>query len=218
MCWRDLLFIHWRVDADEISRLLPDGVKVDTFDGSAWIGLIPFKMDRVRFFGMPSLPTLGRFHECNVRTYVLRDGVPGVWFFSLDAASRLAVFGGRNLWKLNYIHARFQVEARGDTTDYRLERADGRRSHINWTVGDALPTSESGSLRHFLTERYYLYAGRSGHLKRGAVWHEPWTLRQATLNRLDDELIPELALETTDEPVCMAADPVDVLGWTNKRV
>jgi len=218
MCWRDLLFVHWRVDPDALAELLPEGLEVDTFDGHAWLGLIPFRMDRVRFFGLPSIPTLGSFPECNVRTYVLRDGVPGVWFFSLDAASRLAVLGGRNLWKLNYIHARFMIDSHGDTTDYRVRRSDGRSAHLNWTVGERLPASEAGSLPHFLTERYYLYAGTSRRLLRGAVWHEPWTLRRATLNRLDDEFIPQLGVETLEDPVCMAADPVDVLGWTNRRV
>jgi uncharacterized protein YqjF (DUF2071 family) len=218
MRWRQLLFAHWRVDPSLMSSLLPEGMEVDTFDGSAWIGLIPFLMDDVRFFGLPGLPTVRRFHECNVRTYVLHDGVPGVWFFSLDAASRLAVLGGRNLLNLNYVNARFKVKTEADSVDYRLTRSDGSGARIHWTPGAELPPSESGSLRHFLTERYYLYAGRNERIWRGAVWHEPWTLREVEVHELQDDLIAHAGIETEDGPAFMAADPVDVLGWKNLRV
>lgn len=218
MRWSDLLFVHWRVDPELMRGLLPPGLEVDTFDGSAWVGLVPFLMDDVRFFGLPGLPTLRRFHECNVRTYVLRDGIPGVWFFSLDAASRLAVFGGRNLWGLNYVNARFRVGHEEGGTDHRLVRRDGRRTRVHWSPGEVLPPSESGSLRHFLTERYHLYARRRGRLLRGTIWHEPWTLRRAEIHELDDELVAAAGVETEGDPSFLAADPVSVLGWRNQRV
>lgn len=218
MSWRHLLFLHWRVDPEQMQHLLPKGLEVDTFDGSAWIGLVPFQMDQVRFFSLPKIPTTSTFFECNVRTYVLQDGIPGVWFFSLDAASRLAVLGGRNLWKLNYIHAKFDVSIEGDRVDYTLARHDGTRSRIHWTAGSELPKSEPGGLRHFLTERYYLYASQAGKIWRGPIWHEPWRLREAALHDLDDNLIAQTGIETEGEPALMAADPVDVLGWSNRRV
>ena len=217
MDWRELLFVHWRVDPDQLAEVLPDGLEVDTFDGSAWIGLVPFLMDDVRFFGLPGLPTLRRFHECNVRTYVLRNGVPGVWFFSLDAASRLAVLGGRRLWKLNYIHSRFDVRKDGATVDYRLRRPDGTGCHVQWTPTDPLPRSEPGSLRNFLTERYYLYAGGAHRLLRGPVWHEPWSLRRADVHVLDDQLVGRTGIETIGDPVCIAAEPLKVRGWVNRK-
>jgi uncharacterized protein YqjF (DUF2071 family) len=218
MNWRDLLFVHWRVDPDQIAAHLPRGMQVDTFDGSAWIGLVPFLMDDVRFFGLPGIPTLRRFHECNIRTYVLVNGVPGVWFFSLDAASRLAVLGGRHLWNLNYIYSGFKVANEAETIDYRVRRTDGLHSHLKWTPGDYLPPSEPGSVRHFLTERYYLFANRRDRVWTGPVWHEPWRLRQARIHAFDDELVDGTGLETSGDPVFMAADPVDVLGWRNQLV
>ena len=218
MNWRHLLFIHWRVDPAQMQALLPAGMEVDIFDGSAWIGLVPFQMDAVRFFGLPWIPTTGRFFECNVRTYVLHDGVPGVWFFSLDAASRLAVLGGRNLWNLNYIHARFDVGIENDSVRYALVRGDGTSSRIHWTAGEPLPQSEPGSLRHFLTERYYLYAGRNNKLWQGPIWHKPWKLRNAELHDLDDQLVERTGLVTEGDPAVMAADPVDVLGWSNRLI
>ena len=218
MTWKDLLFIHWRVDPELLQKTLPEGLEVDTFDGSAWIALVPFTMAATRPSFFPPLPIARNFHECNVRTYVLKDGVPGVWFYSLDAASRIAVFGGRHLWHLNYVNARFQVKKNDRTHDYRLKRQDGKGTRIKWRTGDAMPRSEFGSLRHFLTERYNLYSGKDQRIWRGAVHHEPWTLRQAELLELDDELVSEAGIEMIGDPICMAADPVAVRGWMLKRV
>ena len=87
MTWRSLLFLHWPLPPDAVRPLLPAEMTLDTFDGSAWVGLVPFTMTGVKFRWLGSIPSMRRFHECNVRTYVHRDGEPGVWFFSLDAAS-----------------------------------------------------------------------------------------------------------------------------------
>lgn len=218
MSWRNLLFLHWRVDPELIEPLLPKGFQLDTFDGCGWIGLIPFTMDDTRPRGFPRVPGLSRFHECNVRTYVLHDGVPGVWFFSLDAASRLAVLGGRSLWKLNYVHASFDVTREGDRTDYAVRRRDGTTSRITWRTGPELPPSESGSLRHFLTERYYLYSEHAGRIWRGAVHHKPWKLKEAQVLSLEDQLVERAGIEVEGPPSCMAAEDVEVRGWSLQRV
>jgi len=113
-CWHNLAFLHWRVPADKLATLLPSGLEVDTFDGSAWVGLVPFRMSGVRPWWFPSLPGVSAFDETNVRTYVHHNGVPGVWFFSLDAANRLAVRVARWRWRLNYHHATMRVERIGE--------------------------------------------------------------------------------------------------------
>lgn len=110
MTWLNLLFLHWRFNPNAIRPLIPQQLELDTFDGSAWVGLIPFKMHNCEFAGFKWLPTLRNFYECNVRTYVRCNGQPGVWFFSLDAQSLTPVLGGRHLWKLNYIHSKFNVK------------------------------------------------------------------------------------------------------------
>ncbi|MEC7352772.1 MAG: DUF2071 domain-containing protein [Planctomycetota bacterium] len=218
MSWRNLLFAHWRVDPDRLASLIPAGLELDTFDGCGWVGLIPFTMDQTRPWGLPSLPGISRFHECNVRTYVLCDGVPGVWFFSLDAASRIAVAGGRMLWKLNYVHAAFEVSTADGRTDYAVKRADGTRSRVSWREGAELPTSESGSLRHFLTERYCLYSASRGRVWRGGIHHEPWRLREAELLDLDDGLVASAGIEVEGPPCCMVGGDVEVRGWNLRRV
>ena len=111
--WYDLGFVHWRVSADQVATLLPNGLEVDTFDGSAWIGLVPFRMAGVRPRWFPAVPGVSACNETNVRTYVHYRGVPGVWFFSLDAANRCAVFVARWRWRLNYHHATMRVERCG---------------------------------------------------------------------------------------------------------
>src|SRR5687767_6035095 len=121
MRWHDLLFVHWPVPLAAVRKVLPAGVEPDVFGGSAWVGLVPFTMTGVRPLGL-ALPTAHAFHECNVRTYVTIGGVPGVWFFSLDAASRVAVHGARLSWGLPYLHARITLAREGGRIDYSVRR------------------------------------------------------------------------------------------------
>ena len=196
-------------------RLVPDELEVDTYDGNAWVGLIPFTMRHCSFRGVPPLPGLGTFLECNVRTYVRHRNVPGVWFFSLDAASRLAVIGGRVVWGLNYRSARFQRGIEGDTVRYGLSRHKGDASgRLDWTPGPPLPPHSPGSLECFLVERYHLYALRRGRLLRGRVDHEPWPLRAATAESVDTGLVRAAGIEASGPPVMHCSDGVKVHGFS----
>jgi uncharacterized protein len=122
MRWHELLFIHWPVPAGSLRPLIPAGLELETFDGAAWLGVVPFRMSGCRVRGLPPVPGLSAFPELNVRTYVSAEGKPGVWFFSLDAASWLAVRGARWLFHLDYFDARMSVARKGNEIDYRSTR------------------------------------------------------------------------------------------------
>lgn len=174
MRWASLAFLHWPADASIIRTMVPQPLEIDTFDGSAWIGLVPFTMPLVKHRLFGSIPTMARFHECNVRSYVRYGRERGVWFHSLDATSRLAVAGARLRWRLNYRRAAIELAEAGSTIDYRVRRLD-HCTHVHldqpgvnlkertpmldcsWTLGEALPPSEPGSFEQFLTERYALF-------------------------------------------------------------
>jgi uncharacterized protein len=167
--WRKLLFLHWRADPAAIQATLPPGLTVDTFDGAAYLGLVPFTMRDVRPVWSPSIPGLSHFHETNVRTYVHRDGKdPGVWFYSLDAANPIAVVLARSLWKLPYHFARMELRNGEGVIEYR----SGRRwpkplpgdCEIHYRVTGTPRASEPGTLEFFLAERYLLYAFARGRL------------------------------------------------------
>ena len=220
MRWLHLAFIHWPVDAGSVRRLLPEGVELDTFGGHAWVGLVPFTMRDVRHItpaGRIGLPTPTHFHECNVRTYVRagKDAKPGVWFFSLDAASRLAVWGARAAWNLPYFHAEMSLRRSGDTIEYRTKRAGKPHGlHVIWQAGEPLPPSPPGSLAHFLTERYCLYTARARRILRGDISHAPWPLRAARLQALDDSLVGAAGIGVTGEPIVWHADELAVEAQT----
>ena len=183
MTWEKLAFFHWRASSDLIARHLPRGVDLDTFDGDAWIGIVPFVMTGVRFGPVPAPFGARRFLELNVRTYVLDHGVPSVWFFSLDASNPLAVRGARRFYHLPYFDANLQV-AEGSSIDYT-----GTRVHKNAPPGawrcsyrpvGAVFRSQPGSFAYWATERYRLVtANRRGRLVRGDVFHRPWPLQDA---------------------------------------
>ena len=198
--WGKLLFMHWPLDAALLRPLIPKQLEIDTFDGSAWIGVIPFTMWGIRAAFLPPIPGTSAFHELNVRTYVHLNGVPGVWFFSLDAASKLAVWGARKFYHLPYFFAHMSLDQIGTTISYSSHRRDDHgppaELQARWSIGEPLLISIPGSLEFFLTERYCLYSENNGEVYRARIHHQPWPLQNATLSSLYSTMIESLGVPT----------------------
>jgi uncharacterized protein YqjF (DUF2071 family) len=175
--WHELGFLHWRVEAARLRSLIPFGLTLEEFDGSAWVAVTPFWMSGVTLRGMPALPFLSRFAELNTRTYVARDGISGVWFFSLDAASRLAVLAARALFHLPYHFARMSHQTIDGVVHYRSHRPGGPHFEARYAPKGPKSLSQPGTVEHWLTERYCLYASRAGRLYRAPIQHVPWPLQ-----------------------------------------
>jgi uncharacterized protein YqjF (DUF2071 family) len=182
--WHDLLFAHWPVDARSLQEQLPAGLPLDTFDGQAWIGVVPFRMTNVAPSGVPAVPIVSSFLELNVRTYVTLHGKPGVYFFSLDANSTIAVAAARTLLHLPYYSATMKMEWQGGQFAYTSTR-DTRMDGVAEFAGTYRPigpaqTPQPGSLEYFLTERYCLYiVDSSFRARRLEIHHWPWPLQMA---------------------------------------
>lgn len=186
--WRLLTFLHWRVAPETLQALLPSGLQIQQFDGSAWLGVVPFSMERVRPWWSPAIPGVSWFLETNVRTYVVDErGVAGVWFFSLDANSRLAVNLARTVWHLPYKLAAILLDV-NRTYDHAgpaqiryagLRKEDPAAQYeltINLPHAEPKP-AELGTLAHFLVERYLLFAtDRKQRLRSGRVHHQPYRI------------------------------------------
>ncbi len=208
--WNDLLFAHWPVPPAEITPLLPSGLVVDTFDGSAWIGVVPFWMDRVRLHGIPPVPGTNRFPELNLRTYVREENTnrAGVYFFSLDAANPLAVSVARLFFQLPYYWARMDIQSRDDgeflyTSERHLTRKPVRFRARYRSLGPtrALAQSCPGTVEHFLTERYRLYTSDSrGKLLQGDIHHMPWPLEAAEAEFERNDLPAAHGIRLPDAP------------------
>lgn len=217
--WRDLLFLHWEVPEAALRPHVPRSLAIDTFDGRAFLGLVPFAMHGVRPAGAPRVPGLSDFLECNVRTYVRGpDGAdPGVWFFSLDAASTPAVRIARALWKLPYHRADMRLTRDGDSVRYEsVRRSDQARCRVVYAPDPDSPPAASppGTLEHFLAERYVLYAGDERRLFRGRVRHTPYPLRRARFHDLDQTLTDAAGIRVDGPPILAhhaAGVVVDVL-------
>jgi len=226
MTWSDLLFAHWSIDPAKLRSLIPDELEIDTWEGRAWVALVPFLMSGVRKAYFPPMPTTHRFPECNVRTYVFprgRPDLPGVWFFSLDASSRIAVYTARTFWRLNYKYGRLTTQRTGNDVTYAVDRLDAPRAAMRcaWRVGPPMQRSQPGELAHFLTERYHLFTmNRRNQLCMGRIWHEPWPLREARMLSLNDELVRAAGIDvdTNQPPITWHADRVDVQAWSIQRV
>ena len=222
--WRHLTFIHWRVPESLLRPLVPEELAIDTFDGEAFVGIVPFTMLGVRPRWAPALPGVSRFHETNVRTYVHRRATdPGVWFFSLDAANRLAAWAARTFWHLPYHHARMSLEVGDDVIRYASERRGGGEARFRGSCRPAGEprAAEPGTLEHFLAERYLLYAlARDGALRRGQVHHAPYPLQPATLADWDESLLAAAGIvrPAGEAPLVHFAAGVDVEVFALERV
>ncbi|GIJ69824.1 YqjF family protein [Virgisporangium ochraceum] len=216
--WLDLTFLHWRYPADVVQRLLPPGLTVQEFDGSAWIGLVPFTMSGVRFPGVPALPWMSRFPETNVRTYVTGpDGSQGIWFFSLDATRLPAVLVGRTTYRLPYVWSRMRVQATPGRFRYTSARRwPGPRGARCDAVVARGPAIEPGALEYFLTYRFQLYSVIRGRLVQALAAHGPWPLFGGTLESLSENVIAAGGLPAPEgEPLVHTSPGVAVRigGW-----
>lgn len=210
--WRDLAYLHWRYPVDEVKALLPAGLEVDTFDGSAWVGLIPFSMRNIGLPRLPAVPYLGSFPEVNVRTYVRHNGVPGVWFFSLDVNRLLPAFVARTTYFLPYCWGSARNERVNDSLVTSVKRRWPSRAatEIVVDIGDA--TEQPDDLQVFLSARWGLYSkGLRGNLRYAPVEHERWPLHRASLVSLDDSLVTAAGLlPPAGEPHVMFSPGVSV--------
>jgi uncharacterized protein YqjF (DUF2071 family) len=180
--WNDLLFAHWRVDAAQMRRAVPGVFDLDLFDGDAWLGIVPFSMTNVGVRNVPRLPWLSAFPELNVRTYVRVGDRPGVYFFSLDAGRRLAVAAARALLNLPYYDAVMSAGRDGEVVEYHSVRRRHPPAEFRtvYEPAGAPFVADTGSIEHFLTERYCLYhRDRRGRPYRLEIHHRPWRLQAA---------------------------------------
>jgi uncharacterized protein YqjF (DUF2071 family) len=221
--WHELLFAHWPVDFAVIRAKVPHALPIDTFDGHAWLGIVPFRMSNVAPRGVPALPWMSAFPELNVRTYVTLDAKPGVYFFSLDAANPVAVRVAR-LLHLPYYTAAMEVAAGGDWIHYRSRRSARRGEPAELQaryrpVGDPRPPLP-GTLEYFLTERYCLYTVDSaGRRARLDIHHPPWRLQSAeaefAVNTMADASgirLPAIA------PLLHYSQRQDMIAWLPERL
>jgi uncharacterized protein YqjF (DUF2071 family) len=220
--WDELTFLHWRFQPEDVQRLLPAGLTVETMDGTAWVGLVPFFL-RVGLPGVPSVPWMSRFAETNVRTYVRsRDGARGIWFFSLDAARLGAVVVARSTYRLPYFWSAMSIDRRPSTIAYRCRRRwpgpRGARSDVAIEIGDPFRPDELTELDHFLTARWALFSSPRSGLRHALAQHDPWPLHRARAIRVRDELIMAAGLpEPTGEPLLHYSPSVEVrIGWPSR--
>lgn len=221
--WRDLLFLHWEYPFAAIQATLPDGLHVDTFAGKAYLGIVPFFMRQVRPRFFPAVRGISHFMELNLRTYVHDEaGVPGVWFYSLDANQWLAVKIARRFFHLPYEHAAMESSrTKSGAIRYRSVRAGAPAPTIfEYAAGEVLPAAAPGSLEFFLVERYRLYASANGRLRRGAVFHPPYPLCRAQVSVWDENLLTLDGFPATGRaPDHVLMSPgVDVLAFATQEV
>jgi uncharacterized protein YqjF (DUF2071 family) len=219
--WGSLLFIHWTFSPGELQSLIPDGLEIDTFGGNAYVGITPFTLWNARPIFTPAIPYLSDFHEINVRTYVHRDGVPGVYFFSLDANRLIPVIGARNMFHLPYRLGEISLHRRDNAVDFTLERREEPKAFFNarWVEDPESFQAEPGSLEFFLSERYCLYTQDGHKLLRCRIAHEPWPLRQAKLLSYKTDLFEANGLPVPGQPpITHAGGPVHVEVWPLESV
>lgn len=223
--WTDLLFAHWPIEPSVMRAVVPSSLPLDTFDGAAWLSIASFRLSHLRPHWLPALPIVSAFLELNVRTYVTLDGKGGVYFFSLDAGSALAVAGARAAYHLPYFNADMQMRTTADgAIEYSSHRTDRRGQpadfRARYRATGPVDFSRSGTLDHWLTERYCLYTtDDGGHVYRAEIHHHQWPLQPAEAS-LDENTLPLAAgLSIPDiAPRLSFSSLLDVVVWAPERV
>jgi len=219
--WCDLLFAHWEVSAEQLRRLVPSPLELDLLNGKAYVAVTPFRITRLRPRYLSSLPAISHFPELNVRTYVRYKGIPGVFFFSLDAGNLSAVWGARIGYGLPYLHARMSIGASADKFDYSSKRLqDPKPAEFlgrYWPVSEPRPR-EKNSLEFFLTERYCLYTVRKGQVFRAYIHHVPWPLQDADAEIQINTMAKAAGIDLPDtKPLLHFSRFLQVLVWRPER-
>jgi uncharacterized protein YqjF (DUF2071 family) len=222
--WSDLLFMHWPVATDVLRPLVPRALALDLHAQTAWVSVTPFYLSDLRARGTPALPWVSEFPEVNVRTYVTVDGRPGVFFFSLDAGSKLAVLGARTLFHLPYYDANMHIRACADgSLDYQSRRTQGdltAQLRLTYAPNGSMAQTDKHSLDHWLSERYCLYAtDHRGRVYRTDIHHLPWPLQPARVEIEENTMAAAAGISVPPEPQRTAfARQLDVLIWSPERV
>lgn len=220
--WADLLFMHWPVDANLLRPLIPAPLEIDRFENYAWIGITPFTMPHLRIKGLPEIPGIHSLHEVNVRTYVHFRGMPGVWFFSLDASKIIPALAARLLYSLPYHKASIDFQAmRGGTFQFTSRRLDDSDAELEvlWKEGINLRSPDTNSLAFFLAERYCLYSADEDHLYRARIYHAPWQLRDVELIGFRSTLLSAIGLpDPATSPLLHFARKQNVEVWPSETL
>jgi uncharacterized protein YqjF (DUF2071 family) len=224
MCWQNLLFMHWPVRDNVLRPLIPSDLTLDTFDGSAWLGVVPFRMSGVRPRSLPRVPWLSDFPELNVRTYVTAEGRPGIWFFSLDAHNPVAVRLARATFHLPYFDAKMYYHVAGEEVRYRSVRTHRGAPPTEFAaryrpVGNPFE-SRPETLENFLTERYCLYAAdKRGNVRRGDIHHHLWPLQPAEAEIGILAMTQQIGIALPERaPILHFSKQLDVLAWLPRRI
>lgn len=220
--WHDLLFAHWPVSKSELRVHVPTGLELDLFDNQAWLGVVPFRMTNVAPRGISALPFVSAFSELNVRTYVTRDGKPGVYFFSLDADSQLAVRVARSMFNLPYYLAQMTLNANGSGIEYASRRTSGdARAELEIVYRDSGPVFEAqrGTLDYFLTERYCLYTvDEKFRTYRLEIQHRPWALQPAEAEIRVNTMADAAGIRLPAmQPILHFSRRQDIVAWPLER-
>jgi uncharacterized protein YqjF (DUF2071 family) len=219
--WHDLLFAHWPLPPQILRPLVPQQLPLDSYDGQCWLAVTPFHMSNVRPRGVPPLPGFSRFPELNFRTYVKIEDKPGVYFFSLDAGILSAVFAARSFYRLPYYYARMKAEVRGEEIGYTSERRVPANATFRGRYRPVSPVRlhASGSLEHWLTERYCLYTTTGRSTFRAEIHHLPWTLQDAETEIEANTMAAAAGIPLPDvAPLLHFSRKLDVLIWPLRRV
>ena len=213
--WSDLLFAHWPISVEQLRPLVPEMLELDTFEGRVYMSITPF----ILCVQPRGFPPLSQFPEMNCRTYVRFRGKPGIFFFSLDAASRLAVWGARTFYRLPYFYSRMSAVHRGEKIEYSSRRlSQTALFKAEYQPQGPVFNAELGTIQHWLSERYCLYTTSGGQVYRGEIHHVPWPLQEASCRIAENSVAAAAGIQLSETPPLLNfARKLDVLIWPLRK-
>ncbi len=214
--WRHLTFMHWEVDVEKLQPHIPEGLEIDLFEGKAYVGTIPFLMKNVRPRLLPAVPGISTFPEFNIRTYVVKNGKPGVLFLTLDAQSRITCYHAPRKYGLPYRYAKCNISTKDGIYKWNSKRkSDGAVLSGECRPKGDLMQAEKGSLEEFLFERYSLYTNHRNKIHMAYTQHNPWQYKEGEVEITDNSLTEsyDLGIDVLKPEYVHISDGVHVHTW-----
>ncbi len=219
--WQNLLFLHWPIAETELRPLIPESLEIDTFEGQAWVGITPFHLTGLRLPSLPPIPGISDFDEINLRTYVHREGTPGIWFFSLDSSKIIPALAARLLFAAPYFSASIDFIQNDGEFRFDMQRTlePQARFHAEWRRGTRLRAPDLESLAFFLVERYCFFAEAAGKLSMTRIYHHPWILEEADVRSWHSTLLSAVGpSDPVGEPLAHFSESLNVQVWAPTEV
>lgn len=213
--WNKAIFLHWEIEKEIVEKWIPSGVKIDTYNGKAWISLVAFTMENIRPRLLPAFSPISNFHEINLRTYVIKENKPGVYFLNIEAQKWFSAYISRKISGLPYQKSDITHDIKEKKLFAHFKKK-GFNLEIDYKIGNLI--ADKNALDVFLSERYCLYLDLNNEIIRYEIHHLPWQINELTCTKLKTNYFIEDIDLNRKPDLIRYSEGIQVLAWKQEKL